>query len=36
MVLEGGEMLPGYVPPTQLAQMLAQGKDKNAVPASQP
>lgn len=36
MILEDGEMLPGYVPPTQLAQMLAQGKGKNAGAASQP
>ena len=26
MILESGEMLPGYVPPTQLAEMLAGGK----------
>lgn len=30
MVLEDGEMLPGYVPPTQLAQLLAEGKGKTA------
>lgn len=28
MILEDGEMLPGYVPPTQLAELLASGKDK--------
>lgn len=28
MILENGEMLPGYVPPTQLAELLASGKDK--------
>lgn len=28
MILESGEMIPGYVPPTQLAQMLAENKDK--------
>ena len=28
MILEDGEMLPGYVPPTQLAQMLATAKDQ--------
>ena len=36
MILESGEMLPGYVPPTQLAQMLAEGKDKTLKPATQP
>jgi hypothetical protein len=36
MILEDGEMLPGYVPPTQLAQMLAKGKGKNAGAANQP
>jgi thiol:disulfide interchange protein DsbC len=36
MVLESGEMLPGYVPPTQLAQMLAQGKDKTPKVVGQP
>ena len=30
MILEDGEMLPGYVPPTQLAEMLAQTKDQSA------
>ncbi len=30
MILESGEMLPGYVPPTQLAQMLAEGKTPKA------
>ena len=30
MILESGEMLPGYVPPTQLAQMLAESKNKTA------
>lgn len=32
LILESGEMLPGYVPPTQLAQMLAESKDKTAKP----
>ena len=36
MVLDNGEMLPGYVPPTQLAQMLAENKDKNAGAPRQP
>ena len=27
LILEGGEMIPGYVPPTQLAQLLARGKN---------
>ncbi|MFZ1642959.1 MAG: DsbC family protein [Candidatus Contendobacter sp.] len=36
MILESGEMLPGYVPPTQLAQMLAEGKDKTLKPVGQP
>ena len=36
LFLESGEMLPGYVPPTQLAQMLAESKDKTAKPATQP
>ena len=31
MILEDGEMLPGYVPPTQLAQMLAAAKDQSTV-----
>ena len=33
MILESGEMIPGYVPPTQLAQMLAENKDKAPKPA---
>jgi thiol:disulfide interchange protein DsbC len=36
MILEDGEMLPGYVPPTQLAQMLASSKNKVPQAASQP
>ena len=36
MILESGEMLPGYVPPTQLAQMLAENKDKTAKPGANP
>ncbi len=36
MILESGEMIPGYVPPTQLAQMLAEHKDKVSKPAVQP
>ena len=36
LFLESGEMLPGYVPPTQLAQMLAESKDKTALPAAKP
>lgn len=35
LVLEDGEMIPGYLPPTQLAQLLAENKDK-AKPANQP
>ncbi len=27
MILEDGEMIPGYVPPTQLAELLARNKD---------
>ena len=34
MILESGEMIPGYVPPTQLAQMLADNKAPK--PAAQP
>ena len=34
LILESGEMIPGYVPPTQLAQMLAE--NKAAKPAAQP
>ncbi len=33
LILESGEMIPGYVPPTQLAQLLAESKAK---PAAQP
>jgi hypothetical protein len=29
-------MIPGYVPPTQLAQLLAENKDKTPKPAGQP
>ena len=36
MILESGEMIPGYVPPTQLAQMLAEHKDKAASPVVRP
>ena len=36
MILESGEMLPGYVPPTQLAQMLAEDKNKTPKPVAQP
>lgn len=36
LILESGEMLPGYVPPSQLAQLLAETKDKPAMPAAQP
>ncbi len=36
LILESGEMLPGYVPPTQLAQMLAEGEDKTPKPAAKP
>lgn len=36
LILESGEMLPGYVPPTQLAQMLADHKDKASRPAADP
>ena len=36
MILESGEMIPGYVPPTQLAQMLAEHKDKAANPVVRP
>jgi thiol:disulfide interchange protein DsbC len=34
LILESGEMIPGYVPPTQLAQMLAETKAPK--PAAQP
>lgn len=34
MILESGDMIPGYVPPTQLAQMLAENKTPK--PAAQP
>jgi len=27
LILEGGEMIPGYMPPMQLAQLLAKGKN---------
>lgn len=30
IILENGEMIPGYVPPTQLAEMLAASKEKTA------
>lgn len=36
LILESGEMIPGYVPPTQLTQMLAENKDKTPKPATQP
>lgn len=36
MILEDGEMLPGYVPPIQLAEMLAAGKSQATKAASQP
>ena len=36
MILEDGEMLPGYVPPTQLAQLLANQKGKSSPAAGQP
>lgn len=36
MILESGEMIPGYVPPTQLAQMLAEQKDKTPKAAAKP
>lgn len=36
MILENGDMIPGYVPPTQLAQLLAENKDKTPKPAGQP
>jgi thiol:disulfide interchange protein DsbC len=36
MILESGEMIPGYVPPTQLAQMLAESKNKIPKAAAQP
>ncbi|TVR63420.1 MAG: hypothetical protein EA420_07220, partial [Candidatus Competibacteraceae bacterium] len=34
LVLESGEMIPGYVPPAQLAELLAARKD--AKPPTQP
>ncbi|MCC8998799.1 MAG: DsbC family protein [Candidatus Contendobacter sp.] len=34
LILESGEMIPGYVPPTQLAQMLAENKAPK--PVAQP
>jgi len=36
MILESGEMIPGYVPPTQLAQMLAEQKGKSPKTAAKP
>lgn len=36
LVLESGEMIPGYVSPTQLVQLLADSKGKPAKPISQP
>ncbi|MBL8260081.1 MAG: DsbC family protein [Candidatus Competibacteraceae bacterium] len=36
MILETGEMLPGYVPPTQLAQLLAEQRDRKTKPAAKP
>ena len=36
LILESGEMLPGYMPPTQLAQMLADHQDKASRPAADP
>lgn len=36
MILESGEMLPGYVPPTQLAELLANSKSKTPKPTAQP
>ncbi|MCP5157894.1 MAG: DsbC family protein [Gammaproteobacteria bacterium] len=34
LILEDGEMIPGYVPPTQLAQLLARGRDQAFEPAN--
>ncbi len=36
MILEDGEMLPGYVPPIQLVEMLAAGKSKVTKATGQP
>jgi len=36
LILESGEMLPGYVPPTQLAELLANNKNKTPKPTAQP
>ena len=36
MILESGEMLPGYVPPTQLAQLLAEQKSQGSKTTAQP
>jgi len=36
MILESGEMLPGYVPPTQLAQLLAEHTDRKTQSAAKP
>ncbi|MDS4029631.1 MAG: DsbC family protein [Candidatus Contendobacter sp.] len=36
MVLESGEMLPGYVPPAQLARLLAETRDKAIRPTIRP
>ncbi|MBL8250191.1 MAG: DsbC family protein [Candidatus Competibacter sp.] len=36
MILETGEMLPGYVPPTQLAQLLAEQRDRKIPSAARP
>ena len=36
MILESGEMLPGYVPPTQLAQLLAEQKSQGPKATARP
>lgn len=36
IILESGDMIPGYVSPTQLAEMLAEVKSKTAKPLGQP
>ena len=36
LILENGDLLPGYVPPTQLAQLLAEQKDQGNKTAAKP
>ncbi len=36
LILESGEMLPGYMPPAQLARLLAESRDKTVRAATRP